>query len=491
MKKTSVVLSIDVGTSSTRAGFFDSEGMPHGRPAQRANRLLTDSAGKAVLDASALVQGVIDAVDEVLAANVDAEVLGVGLSCFWHSLLGIDAAGDATTDVLTWADRRAGRFAAAQRLEGLGRPALHARTGCPVHSSYWTAKLPWLRDTEPGIWQATSRWVSAADYMFHLFFDKARTSVSMASGTGLFNIESMGWDQQALDATGVAASALLPVDDRPFVGLNSNFAGRWPRLDAVPWFPAVGDGACSNIGVGGIDRQTLVLMLGTSGSMRMVWDADKAHLDDPGSWCYRVDARRFAGGMALSEGGASAAWTRAQTGSTDNELEALIGPMAPDAHGLTVLPYVLGARSPDWDDGRSACIAGITAATSAAQIHRAMLESVGLSFAGLKSRLEKTMHKAKRVVVTGGALSRSGVWRQIVADCIGEDVEMSDVDEASLRGAALLALNRLGVGRLEDFAYRCSVRVRFDPDAHAAYALAGVRRQRLDGAIKQWEQAAL
>jgi len=484
MKSTAAVLSIDIGTSSTRAALFDLAGMPHGPASQRANLLRTDATGMAEIDPEALARGVIEAIDQVLKASPDTRILGVGISCFWHSLLGLDAHGAPTTAVLSWADRRAGAIAAGQREPGHRAAALRPDTGCPVHSSYWTAKLPWLRQSRPVAWAATAHWVSAADHLLARLFGDLGTSVSMASGTGLFDLWSLGWHPEALAVADVPVSMLPPVTDQPRTQLVPEFAQRWPRLQGVPWFPVTGDGACSNIGVGGIDRDTLVLMLGTSGSMRVVWDAHEARLDDPGLWCYRVDARRLAGGMAMSEGGASAAWTRGLFEGATPDLDAQVAAMAPDSHGLAVLPYVLGARSPDWIDGRTACIAGITAATSGAQIHRAMLESVGLRFAGLKQQLEARMRPARRIVVTGGALSRSATWRQIVADCIGQDVQVSAIDEASLRGAALLALERLGVGELADFGFEFTEHVRFDAGAHQAYLGALERQLRFDAAMK-------
>ncbi|RYF39356.1 MAG: carbohydrate kinase, partial [Comamonadaceae bacterium] len=115
MRRDSFVLSIDIGTSSTRAGLFDDAGMPHGTTAHHPTSMRTDVDGKAVLDSAGLLAGVVGCVDEVLAAHAGAEILGVGVSCFWHGLLGVDAGGRATTDVLTWADRRAGHVADTQR----------------------------------------------------------------------------------------------------------------------------------------------------------------------------------------------------------------------------------------------------------------------------------------------------------------------------------------------------------------------------------------
>ncbi|WP_183022893.1 gluconokinase [Variovorax sp. UMC13] len=482
------VLAIDIGTSSVRAALFDPQGHPLGAGAQRTHRLETGQDGRAELDARALLDNIGQAIDEALqTADPGIPIRAVGLSSFWHSLVGLDAQMQPVTPVLTWADRRAQAVAAARRADP-DAAALHARTGCPAHSSYWSAKLPWLRTTDAEAWQAACRWASACDLLMHtLFGGDLRTSTSMASGTGLFDLHDQRWSAPALSRAGLASTALPMVDDRPREGLVEAYARRWPQLASIPWFPAVGDGACSNVGVGSTDPDSMVLMLGTSGSMRVMWNAgDDRALSDASLWCYRVDAHRLVGGMALSEGGASAAWARETlAGGTGADLEVEIARMRPDAHGLTVLPFVLGARSPDWVDGRTACIAGITAATTSAQIYRAVLESVGLRFAFLKQRLERSWPAARRIVVTGGALSRSAVWRQIVADCIGQEIEVSDVDEGSLRGAALLTLERIGQGALASYAHGRRNAAAFDADAHAVYRQAMQRQAVLDALLRE------
>nr|WP_269432489.1 FGGY-family carbohydrate kinase [Paenibacillus sp. VKM B-2647] len=223
-------------------------------------------------------------------------------------------------------------------------------------------------------------------------------------------------------------------------------------------------------------------MLGTSGSMRIVWEAGKAAIADPGQWCYRVDRRRFAGGMALSEGGNAVAWARKSLLlGAPAEIEANVVAMPPDGHGLTVLPFFLGARSPDWIDGRTAVFAGITAATSPLDMYRAVLESVAIRFALLKRRLDAARPGQRRVVATGAAFLQSSAWPQIVADCLGEEIMLSGVSEGSLRGAAILALEELGciasIGALES---PITAVVNPDAEAHAIYAKAMERHKRLD-----------
>src|SRR2546428_9326874 len=124
----------------------------------------------------------------------------------------------------------------------------------------------------------------------------------MASATGLYDQRRRAWDQPLLGHLSLPASALSPVSDEPQSGLQARFARRWPALARVPWLPAIGDGACSNVGAGAVGRDTAAVFLGTSGAVRVLFATD----DPPvvrGGWTYRLDARRVVAGGALSNGG--------------------------------------------------------------------------------------------------------------------------------------------------------------------------------------------
>ena len=479
MSETHCVLSIDIGTSSARAAIFDISGQQIGPCAQHSYPLETSHDGKATIQPRQLLQEFCAVIDETLAAgNRRLKIGAVGLSTFWHSLIGLDGHVEPTTPIWTWADLRAADHAHSLRKRIANN--LHESTGCPVHSSFWLSRLPWIRDSDKDTYESTVTWSSTIDFLMHQLFGELKTSLSMASGTGLLDLDTPRWNDEALSAAGVTEKNLPEVSDTPYCGLRPEYALRWPQLHGIPWFPAAGDGACSNIGSGCHTRDSLVLMLGTSGSMRMLWEGGRPDLSDPALWCFRLDEKRFAGGMALSEGGASAAWARKLLAENVHNMETEIAAMPPDAHGLTVLPYFLGARSPDWTDGRSACIAGITAATTPIEIYRATLESIGLRFAALKKRLDQAWPGEKRIVATGAGLLRSPVWSRIVADCLGREIQISGVEEGSLRGAALLAWERLGVANLGRFDYPIDRLVSPNAEAHSAYADAMERQEALN-----------
>src|SRR5262249_37443480 len=200
--------------------------------------------------------------------------------------------------------------------------AMHARTGCHLHSSYWPAKLRWLAREHPEFVRV-ARWGSFGEFLELNLFGEATTSVSMASGTGLFDQAAGRWDLEALAAAELDEQRLFPLTDRagPRRGLRAPWASRWPALRTATWFPAVGDGAASNAGPGCVGRPRIAPNGGTSAALRVV-TAEPAALP-PGLWRYRVDRNRAIGGGATSEGGNIYAWCRQvlRLGS-DEEVEA-------------------------------------------------------------------------------------------------------------------------------------------------------------------------
>ncbi len=224
-----------------------------------------------------------------------------------------------------------------------------------------------------------------------------------------------------------------------------SFAARWPALRDAPWFPMIGDGAAANIGSGCVSPGRVALTVGTTSALRAVV-TDPALSLPTGLWCYRVDSRRLLPGGALTEGGGVFAWLRRTLRLGDPiELEAALAGAEPDAHGLTVLPFFAGERSPGWDGDARATIHGLSLATRPEDIARAGLEAVALRIALVYNQLRSVLPAEPQVIAGGGALLSSPAWQQIIADALGVPIAISTIPEASARGAALLALEALGV----------------------------------------------
>jgi gluconokinase len=144
--------------------------------------------------------------------------------------------------------------------------------------------------------------------------------------------------------------------------------------------------------------------------------------------------------------------------------------MAPDAHGLTVLPFLAGERATGWVASARGAIAGLSLTTRPIELLRAGLETVAYRFALIHDRLRAACPGATEVVATGGALLASPIWMRIMADVLGVPLRPSTEPEGSSRGAALLALVGLGVlPGLAAAAAGVGPPVEPDPGRHARY----------------------
>jgi len=478
------ILSVDVGSSSVRAGLYEDSGEEvKGTEVKLDYDFEYTPDGGASKDADELLDLVARAVDGALTRAEGAEISGVAMSTFWHSVLGVDRDGRPTTQILTWADRRAAQSAADLRDE-VDERAYHRRTGCVLHSSYWPAKLAWSNRTIPDAFENAEHWVSPPDYFYARFFGEPyRVGTSMASATGLFDQNEQRWDREILEVLPIEEAQLSSISDEPWRGLDGEWAERWPGLRDVPWFPAVGDGACSNVGSGCTGSDRLALMVGTSGAMRVLWKADSVDIPD-GPWCYRSDAEHCVMGGALSDGGNLIEWLRNTLRLPEpEETEKLLSDMKPDSHGLTFLPLLAGERGPGWADLANGTVAGLSMSNKPIEILRAAMEAVAYRFAIIAEILETASPGEKEVIASGGGLINSPTWTQIMSDTLGKPVKLSGVKEASSRGAALIALQALGGPEIE--ATKAPPGETFEPDLdrHEIYRKALKRQRRLYEAV--------
>jgi gluconokinase len=384
------VLALDVGSSSVRAQPFDERGEPAGE--LRQEEYETDDPAEVTAAAERVVAG-----DEPDAT-----------SCFAHSLVAVDDGWNALTPILGWRDTRSAAAAEwlARRLDA---EAIHARTGAFLHPSFWPAKLAWLAETQPETFRDAAWFVSFADYLR----GKPETSVGMASTSGLLDLTTQEWDEELL--------VTLRLDRE-----------RLPQIADVAVWP---DAACSNAGAGCTGRERAALMVGTSGALRVLYESERPQ-PKPGLFLYLADPRRIVEGGALSDGGNLYAWLERTLADASGSLAE----RDPRDHGLVFLPFLGGERSTGWNPEARGAVHGLTFDTTPLDLRQAAYEGVAFRFAAIADLLPDL----SEVVATGGGLLHDRDWIQIMADALARPVSVSGVAEASLRGAAVLALERLG-----------------------------------------------
>lgn len=477
-----LVLALDMGTSSTRSALFDMNGrrLLH-TTAQRKYRLITDTSGRAEIPVAALRRAVLECLEETFSSWRDGkspirgQVAAVGISCFWHSLIGLGRDGKALTPVITWADSRCREDAAALR-DHFSEEEIHARTGCMLRSSFWPAKLRWLRRTQPSLFRRVREWISPADWIMREICGVSGISHAMASGTGLYDPARLDWDPVLLEYCKITPAMLGTPGDTPLRATRRATLTRFPELDGADWYPAIGDGAASNLGSGATQPGYGAINYGTSAAMREMRSGARPRAPF-GLFCYRVDSERYLVGGAISNAGNLHAWCR-DTLRLPEDDQALDQAMEARRHpqpGLLVLPFWTAERAPDWNENDTGTITGLTLATKPLDLLQAISEGTFQRLAEIADRLQgRSNTKIKWII--GGGITSSRVSVQRLADVLGQPLYINAEPEASLRGAAIFALEKI---EARIAASRPGALVRPNRTAVTAYAKQRLQLRRL------------
>jgi len=439
----SLVLTIDIGSSSLRTALFSQTGARILQSSATRQYSVTYTAdGGAELEPEALLRAARSCLRETL--NVHAQInslrnipiVAVCGSAIWHSMLGLDRRGQPSTAIFTWADSRSAPDAAELRQE-MSERKTQLRTGCLLRAPFWPAKLRWLRRTNRALFRRTATWVSPASWIFDQVFGAEITSHSMASGTGLYNLKSGTWDAELCELCHVGLTQLGVLRDHY---LTSDRSAKELRGAAI--FSAIGDGAASNLGSDADDGRKIAITVGTSAAARMVHLKDETARFPPGLFKYVVDQDRVLVGGAISNAGNLRAWClRELKLGRHVDAENALRRNAAATDLMTVLPFWVQERAPTWPEGLRGTIVGLTPSTTGHEIFRAMTASTFYRLADILDRLPAD--RGSEVIVSGGVL-HSPASLKILADCLGRDLRICRELEGSLRGAAVHALEDLG-----------------------------------------------
>ncbi|HEY9880453.1 MAG TPA: gluconokinase [Leptolyngbyaceae cyanobacterium] len=476
MTDESLILGVDIGTTSTKALLFTPQGLV----------IAKHAIGYPLLSPEPAIQE--QEPDEILAAVVEcvravaeqspvpsAQWLGMCFSAAMHSLIAVDGQGNPLTRSITWADRRSAAWADKVRQQHAGK-AIYHRTGTPIHPMSPLIKLLWLRDKEPGIFERAAKFISIKEYVTQRWFGEYVVDYSIANATGLFNMKTLDWDEEALEMVGISSTRLSQLVPTTHVlrGMKTEYAeGMGIRAD-LPVVVGASDGVLANLGVGAIAPGIVALTIGTSGALRAVIDRPAT---DPLErlFCYALTENHWCIGGPVNNGGIILRWVR-DTFSDAEVAEAkrlgrdpydlmtdLAGKISPGANGLIFHPYLAGERSPIWDANARGSFFGLTLNHTKAHLIRAVMEGVLLNLYVVMQSLQDSVGTVKSIRASGGFV-RSHLWRQMLADIFNAEVVIPDSYESSCLGAAFLGFYALGqMASLEDAADRFDATYRHQP----------------------------
>lgn len=456
MQADKVVIGLDVGTTSTKAVVFGLEGQIRGVYAVDYP-IIQPHPAWAEQDPEQILQAVIDSVRHALfktGTNADA-VVAVGFSTAMHSLIALDSNGQPLTRAIIWADNRSVKQ--ANRIKGeLSGQEIYKRTGTPIHPMSPLTKLLWMKEENPETFTKAAKFVSIKEYILYRLFGQYVVDYSIASATGMLNLEQLDWDKEVLamlEISSVRLSAPVPTT-HILTGMARDMAEKMGLRPGTPFVAGASDGVLANLGVGAIGPGEVAVTIGTSGAIRTV--ANQPKTDEQGrTFCYALTERHWVIGGPTNSGGMMLRWLRDEFAAPEMEVAKRLGKdpydlmiayaekVPPGSEGLLFLPFLSGERAPYWNANARGVFFGISLHHKREHFIRAVLEGVIMSVFSVGVALRDLAGPAKDIRASGG-FARSAVWRQMLSDVMGRELLVPESHEASSLGAAVLALYAVG-----------------------------------------------
>ena len=459
-------IGIDIGTGSTKAVAVDVSGQVLAT-AQQAYPILTPqpnlSEQQPQLIRQAFVQCILRVVQEVKETPA-----GIVISSAMHSLILVDKQGEPLMNMITWADNRAAATARQIQKSASGE-AIYRQSGTPVHAMAPLSKIVWLKEHQPDLFKAVHKFISIKEYIWFSLFGAFEVDYSIASATGLFNIEELRWNTDSLTLCAITTRQLSePVPTHHTrSGLAPALSADLAPVAAVPFFIGSSDGCMANLGSFAVTPGIAALTIGTSGAIRVASTRPTYNFKAM-TFNYRLDEQTFISGGPINNGGYVLKWYAEvflqRTLSSGKDYDALLDGLddvKAGANGLIFLPYILGERAPIWDSDASGAFFGIRNFHTQAHFTRAVIEGISMALYSIAVAMEKSGLEIERIHVSGGFV-HSQAWLQILADVFNKEICLINPEDASALGAAYLGLKSLAL--ISDYeVLRSSERVSYFP----------------------------
>lgn len=466
---TDYILSIDQGTTSSRAMLFNAKG----RSCFTAQQEFTQhfpQPGWVEHDANEIWDTTLEVTRKAVAyAHSQGDnIHGIGITNQRETTVIWDRnTGQPIHKAIVWQDRRTADF--CDQLRAAGKESMvNSKTGLLLDPYFSATKVAWLLDNVEGareraergelafgtvdsflIWRLTAGQVHATD-------------VSNASRTLMFNIHSLEWDGELLDLLNIPASLL------PEVRENSDEYGHSDSQllgQSIPIAGVAGDQQAALIGQACFERGMIKSTYGT-GCFVILNTGEEAISSNNKlltTIAYRINGKTtYALEGSIFVAGAAIKWLRDSAGLIDDAAKTeQIAEAIDSNHDLYLVPAFTGLGAPYWEPAARGSLLGMTLNTSDKDIIRATLESVCYQTNDLFDAFDSDGLRPKQLRIDGGMVKNNWVCQRL-SDLLGVPVERPQETETTALGAAYLAGLKTGLYEsLDDIARKWEIERNF------------------------------
>ncbi len=470
------ILSLDQGTSSSRAIVFDEKGEICS-VAQKEFRQIFPQSGWVEHDPHEIWSSQASVIAEAIA-SIDINglnIAGIGITNQRETTIVWDKETEESVyNAIVWQDRRTSAFCDSLKAEGK-TDFIRERTGLIIDAYFSATKIKWILDHVPGareraekgkllfgtvdswlIWRLTRGEVHVTD-------------VTNASRTMLFNINTLQWDEELLKLFGI------PLSMMPEVKSSSEIYGHTKTTlfaHKVPISGIAGDQQAALFGQMCIEPGMVKNTYGT-GCFLLMNSGEKPIISENNlittvAWKignkvnYALEGSVFVGGSVVQ-------WLRdgLKIINSSAEVETLAATV-PDTNGVYFVPALTGLAAPWWDQYARGAISGISRGTTAAHIARAALEGIAFQTMDIVNAMVRDSGLPLKELKVDGGAARNNLLMQFQADILNTPVIRPQVTETTALGAAYLAGLAVGYwSSIEDIKKQWNMERRFDPSGNA------------------------
>ena len=444
------LIGVDLGTSGTKTGLFDSDG-----------KLVADAFAETPLHHPKpgwVEQDPDDQFESALAtirsckeqAGVDAgEVAGIAFSGQMAGISSVDDRWDTPTRYDSWLDNRCAPYMI--RMREHQRRIIELTGGYPTYSH--GPKILWWMKERPDTFARIAKFVMPAAYvagrMTGLRGEDAFIDDTYLHFTCLSETADSRWSKELCDLFEVPV-AKLPRIVRPWevVGhLTREAAGACGLLQGTPVAAGAGDTVAGMLGAGLVEPGLALDVAGTAAVFAVCLGDFRPDTEEQVLFSGRLVSQDLWFAYAyINGGGLNLRWFRDEWADSDyGELDRQAAEVSPGSEGLYFLPHLGGRVCPN-DPNQRGMWAGFSWSHGRAHFYRSLLEGVAFEYAHYL-RIERDLFPEARFrearVIGGGAAS--SVWNQIKADALGLPYQQLEQHECTVLGAAIIAGRAVGM----------------------------------------------
>jgi len=424
-----VILAVDLGGSSLRAGLVDAGGTVLAEAAVPSPPP-TDDGPRSEIDPQAWWDALVTACGKLAADHPDdfERIEGIAVCGVTRTQIFLDRDHAVLRPAMTWKDARA---------EGMATAADDGHPEAAALNAYHpAARLRWLEANEPETFAALAAVIEPKDYL-----NLCLTGVAASDRVSLQRLAAAAETHggRALIGGAVLPPLLAPDD---FVGaVRPGLPAPLDGLAGVPVASGSNDTFAAVLGLGALRPGMAYNISGTTEVFGMVGaspaTAEGLVAVDWGEGLHHLGGPSQTGADLLR-------WLEPVLGGDIGKRLAGLDRAARRNPPLLFLPFLQGERVPFWNPDLRAAFLGADRAHGPDDFLWAALEGVALLNALVLDRAETAFGLPAKEVRFGGGGARSALWAQVKADVLDRPVSTGAAAEPGLLGAAALALSGLG-----------------------------------------------